>query len=502
MQPTLNDTIVALSTAPAWGLAFAGTGRALLRLSGPRAWETARGVFRPEPGEAGPGGADGCAGAAAARRVAWRRIPGCVLWRGRELPSCAYLMPAPRSYTRQDVVELHFPAVRAVAAETLDALRQAGARPAQPGEFTRRALLLGRISLSAAEAVGALVHATTADEARAWAARAAGHGQGGAAGLRADVEQLLAQLELGLDFSREDVELLPRAELGGRLTALARRARAAASGPPSEAGLLWSGEPRVVLAGPTNAGKSTLLNALLGRPAAIVSARCHTTRDKLEAAYEPAPGLLVRLADTAGLEMAGGPPGAWEEAQEAARRALRAADLLLLTLDRHAPFDLEALFSALDRSGPAHGPPVAAVVWTKADLPPAPDWPARAASAEAALGQRLGAKPPGFTVAALKGTGLAELAEFIAQHARTLRGRLAAAWAAQETAARGGAQAAAAALDRAETAFRSNLGEDALAVELREAVHALADAHGLLLRHDTLTETLLDRIFSRFCIGK
>src|SRR5207248_115096 len=156
--------------------------------------------------------------------------------------------------------------------ELLDALIAAGARAAQPGEFTRRAFENGRISLEQAQAVAKLIASSNATEARAHAANLSAHAGVQRRKLKADVEGLLAKVELGLDFAQEDVVVIALEELSARLRELhARSVRLAEECARDSERHAVSRVPRIVLTGPTNAGKSSLFNALLKRDAAIVS---------------------------------------------------------------------------------------------------------------------------------------------------------------------------------------------------------------------------------------
>ncbi|MCZ7645706.1 MAG: 50S ribosome-binding GTPase [Planctomycetota bacterium] len=490
MYPVAADTIVAFSSAlPRAGAAGAPC-RAIVRLSGPEARRIAAAVF---------------AGAAENLESAGRaRLVGRVAWRGRNLPACAYVMPGPRSYTRQDVVELHLPALAVCLPEILDRLLAAGARAALPGEFTRRALLAGRLSLERAAAVGELVRAERADEAREHAARAAGAATGAAGALRDELLALLARLELGLDFSHEDVEFLPQPELHGRARELARRARELADAAPRETFSQALDGCRAALCGPVNAGKSSLFNALLGRAAALVSPEAHTTRDPVEATLDFEDGTSVRLYDTAGLADPGGGAGLLRMALDATARTLQRAELLVLALDssRHGldEGEIEALAGMLA----GHEGTSRLLVWTKTDLGTATQ------AAEGGLNRiperlcNLLIKQDLYTISSssISGAGVPEIRAWLYREALARGGRVAAARLGLAAQRREALTRAAEALDRGVEALEAGLGEDAATVELREAVHELSACEGVLLRHDALTESLLDRIFADFCIGK
>lgn len=297
----MSDTIYAVSSgAPPAAIA-------VVRISGPaadRALEALAGIL-PEA----------------------RRATLATLRSGGETLDRALLLrfPGPASATGDDVAELHIHGGRAVIAAVGDALRQVdGLREAEPGEFTRRAFLNGRIDLAEAEGLGDLLAAETEAQRRAAVALAGGALSREVAGWQERILGLAAEVEAALDFSDEGDagEVLPlswQARLGevvGELDALLRR-------PPAER--LRDGI-RVAIAGPPNAGKSSLLNALAGREAAITSEIAGTTRDLVEVPTALA-GLPFLLTDTAGLRESDDPVESIGIAR--AQAALEAADLIL-----------------------------------------------------------------------------------------------------------------------------------------------------------------------------
>lgn len=504
-----TDTIAALSSPPpAHSPAHEHTSehtvlsRAIVRLSGPRALEFAESVFTGTHPLRQPQHAD--------PPRAWRRIAGRVRWHTHALPAAAYVMRAPRSYTREDMIELHVPGLAWVVSSILDTLLAAGARMAQPGEFTRRAFEHGRITLAQAEAVAALIHSTTADEARVFAGRLQARAHQDREALRQDIEELLGLVELGLDFSQEDVVVVAPDELRTRLERLHSRAEALSASAPAGSeeqegsAVLNGGLPRIVLAGPTNAGKSSLFNALLKRNAAIVSAQRHTTRDAVESMLTLAGASgkhAARLADTAGCggdepQASGDAPSRWLQAAawSATESAVRSADILLIVLECVPP---TAAARHLRRMLEAARPGAQALLWTKTDRK------APSANELEAAAKTLGLQAPRvFAVSSRTGAGCEALTAFLARQTGEISTRTRAAHFAADTAAREARRRAAAALRQARDAFARGDGEDVLAVELREALHALSAEEGARLRHDTLTERLLDQIFSQFCIGK
>ncbi|MEH3107794.1 MAG: tRNA uridine-5-carboxymethylaminomethyl(34) synthesis GTPase MnmE [Sphingomonas fennica] len=243
------------------------------------------------------------------------------------------VFPGPRSVTGEDLVELQCHGGRAVVAGVLEALaRIDGLRPAEAGEFTRRAFLSGRIDLIAVEALGDLLTAETALQRRQALRQAEG-------GLSRRIEQLQAALlgeaasiEASIDYAEEGGETAAdEAAIRNRLTGLADELVALLAAPPAER--IRDGI-RVVLAGPPNAGKSTLLNALAGREAAIVSPIAGTTRDRIEAAVQR-DGIAFLLTDTAGLRRTD--DIVEQMGLDRAREAIDGADIMLWLGDADPP---------------------------------------------------------------------------------------------------------------------------------------------------------------------
>jgi len=208
-------------------------------------------------------------------------------------------MRAPRSYTRQDVVEFHVGAWPALEGDLLAGLLAAGARPAEPGEFTFRAFAAGRLDLAQAEAVAAVISASSLAALRAAEDLLGGHLSREVAALADEVRECLALVEADLDFSDQDIELTPPQQLTARIDA-ARRTLAAL-GWRSRGLETASGRVRLVVAGRPNAGKSSLFNRLLEAERAIVSPEVGTTRDELRAALHIG-GIEFALSDIAGLD--------------------------------------------------------------------------------------------------------------------------------------------------------------------------------------------------------
>lgn len=457
------DTIVATSS-PAGRSA-----RAIVRLSGPDAVRIASAVFdadQPLGSIQSYTSADGF----------------LVLERGQiRCPAAAYVMLAPRSYTREDVVELHTAGSPPLLAELVDALTGEGARPAEPGEFTRRAFLNGRLDLTQAEAVQAVIGARSEAELRVSQAQLGGAFRDLVEGLRADLLHLLAEVEAYIDFTDQDIRLIEPADAAARVEGLKERVGSVVGAGPAAA-------PKdgvaTAICGLPNAGKSSLLNALAGRNRAIVTPVPGTTRDTVEHAVEIG-GVQFRLIDTAGVRRTG--RNIEEQAIERTSRALDSADLVLLVIDgsrRLAPGAKKLWEQATARRG---GATVIAVI-NKSDL-------VRGISmaAEGRIAQRC----PVVNASAVSGDGLDDLrAEMAAAVRSDAVDRSAHAfWVGARH--RAGLVRAAGALARSQEALADDLGFEFAAVDLRGALAALGDIVGT-----TTADDVLDTIFSHFCIGK
>ncbi|RME94055.1 MAG: tRNA uridine-5-carboxymethylaminomethyl(34) synthesis GTPase MnmE, partial [Verrucomicrobia bacterium] len=381
----------------------------------------------------------------------------------------------PHSYTGEDTVEISCHGGLLPARLILQALLAAGARHAEPGEFTRRAFLNGRLDLAQAEAVADLIHARTELALAAAQEQLAGALSRRVHAIRDELLQALAHLEAHIDFPEEDIDpdttdrLLERLEAGRRgieeLLSTAREGR-----------LLRQGI-RAALVGRVNAGKSSLLNRLLGRDRAIVSELPGTTRDTIEETANIR-GLPIVLVDTAGLRDAEHPVEA--EGIQRTRRTLEAAELILHVVDASEPFSPEE--EAWIQTAP--GRP-RLLVLNKADLP-------RRCQPPAIPGVRRTVE-----VSCLTGEGIEELKEAIQEvvwsggvHAEAVEVAINAR---HQDALRRARES----LEMAAGALTQGLSPELVAVDLRAALSALGEIVG-----EVTTDELLDSIFSRFCIGK
>lgn len=447
------DTITAIATA------VGAAGIAVIRVSGPAAEDVLRQCFRPvRPVK---------------RLRSHQMYYGHVVRAGEVVDEAmAVLMRAPNSYTREDVAELQCHGGRVAAERVLRCVLAAGARPAEPGEFTKMAFLNGRIDLSRAEAVMQMIGAGGEAAAKASARQLEGGVSTFVAGLEKRLTDAMAAIEASTDFPDEVEEETAAQEVEAEMRAIAAELRARADG--RGARILREGAS-IVLAGPPNAGKSSLMNALLRRERAIVTEIPGTTRDVLTERVVFG-GVAAELSDTAGLREAG---DAVEKIGVArAQAAVEKADLVLLVLDGSRAPDIEAL-SLLNK-----GDTRLLLCLNKADLGLCPE--ARALSENVDI--------PVFALSALDGRGVEALADALAERLQGLAGDADALTVERHL---GLARRAAEDLERGAGGIRAGYPLDAAAVDLREALSALGEITGR-----DATEAVIDSVFANFCVGK
>ena len=328
-----NDTIAAICT---------GTGGSIgiIRISGPRALETLRAVW-------------------SGRRMPGADFPRVMLYghivsgneAGTGEPSLAVFMPGPHSFTGEDVAEIHCHGGSFAARRALRLALQAGARLAQNGEFTRRAFLNGKLDLTQAEGILDLINAGS-ERAGLLAERQLNGSVGSLVReIRSEVVHLLSECESRLDFSEEDLDWMPPDALCEKIRAL--REQAANLALTARAGSLIRDGVSLVIAGPPNAGKSSLLNRMLGYDRAIVTPIPGTTRDTLEESVSIG-GIRFRVTDTAGLREAGEADPVEAMGMERSQQSLGAADIVLWLLDASAPAEsFPAQLEAMERAASA-----------------------------------------------------------------------------------------------------------------------------------------------------
>ncbi len=452
-----TTTVAAVSTPPGKG------GVALIRLSGPDALPIAEKCFVPR----------GKGSLASSPRKA---LYGDIFSEGVAIDDAlALYFPAPHSYTGEDTVELTCHGGVLLTRTVLEALFTAGAHPAAAGEFTRRAFLNGRLSLTEAEAIGTLLEAKS--RAQILLSSSRGHlSDTLTEGYRA-LLSLLATAEAHIDFPEEDLGDFSDEEMLAGIQAIGSRLRALAA--TYRTGRAISEGIKTVICGRPNVGKSTLYNLLLGEEAAIVSDRAGTTRDILERSV-PLGQVLLHLYDTAGLHKTEDPIE--RIGVERARSALVDADLLLGVFDSAEPLSEEDL-SLLEALRDSRTPAI--LIYNKADLPPA--FPREVLSSYS---------PYVLTLSAKGGTAepLRELVEALFTDEKITVGEDAVVFSARQYAALSQATEA---LGAAEEAMRAGLPVDMVSADLKRALSALGETTGLAVNEDIVSE-----IFRHFCVGK
>ncbi len=436
MPRSLTDTIAAIATPPGRGAI------GVLRLSGPEALEIAAHVWRGRDPRRMKGG-----------HFSYGALvhpeTGELIDRGLLL-----VFRAPKSYTGEDAVEFQLHGSPAVLRSGLEALLRAGARPAEPGEFTLRAYLNGRLDLAQAESVLALVEAET-DLARRQALKGLDRALSERIhAIEAPLLDLLAHVQALLDYPEEGVEpARAGATLDQAIKALDQLLASEKSAELARKGA------RLVLLGPPNAGKSSLLNALLGYERAIVTPIPGTTRDYLEAPLEIG-GIPIAAIDTAGLRKSEDPIE--QAGVERALKLAEAADLVLFVADQ----------SEEKPSAPPLDEARVLFVANKADLPPR--WQ----------------DPRYLSVSARTGAGIEALkkaiAEKLVKHPST-----------DEVWLTSPRQAEALRRARAHLLEAKDAPEDLMALSIEAALEALAEVTGTRVQED-----VIERIFKNFCVGK
>jgi tRNA modification GTPase len=460
-----HDTIAAIATP------YGERGIGIVRISGPEAKRIAESVFRPRGPRKGPT-------ALTTHHIRYGEIFDPVV--GKTIDEVLLtFMAAPKTYTRQDVVEISCHGGFWVLQRVLEVVLRAGAREALPGEFTKRAFLSGRIDLAQAEAVLDIIQAKTDEGLRLAEEQLQGRLTREIKGLQDELSTILVPIEAYIDFSEEDIDS-PSTE---GVTKALHRALTTVEG---LIGAYEDGEPyrdgvKVAIVGKANVGKSSLLNQLLGRERAIVTAVPGTTTDVIEEVFNLS-GTLIRLMDMAGLRE---PKNEVEqEGVRLARERLSEAHLILLVVDRSRPLDEDdrRIFRGVEGKR-------AVPVLNKIDLPPC-------LGAEEVRGAT-GIKDL-YPISALSGEGIEELK----------KGLMGAIW--KGRLQKGDGELVPVnirhkrVLERAKTVLEEVLearGQeipwDLTAIEVRRALDILGEIVG-----ETTSDEVLEKIFSRFCIGK
>jgi len=453
----LDETLAALATPPGEGAL------AVIRLSGPRSREAllALAVRPPDP-----------------LRERYLHRVDLADSRGRALDEATIVwMPGPRSFTGEDSAEIITHGGSLVPRRVLSALQEIGIREADPGEFSYRAMVKGRMDLMQAEALAELIHSRSEAERRLALAQLGGSLSRRIAPLREELLTLLRDLEAGLDFSEEDIEFVSRSRLNEGLLRLRRAASELLAG--AEQGRLIREGLRVVIAGEPNVGKSSLFNALLEEDRAIVAESPGTTRDTLRESLNIG-GLLFHFHDTAGLR---------RSEEEVERLGVARSEALLgqaqITL---WVMDGTRELSSAERARLADLDPRREIlIRSKCDL-----------SAFDASRIPLPPKMRDMNLSALTGEGLVELKSALFGLATSGRGAEALETeAALNRRQEARLQALAAILEELDEESVASMEAEILSSRLREA---LAELEGL--SGERVGEAILDEIFSNFCVGK
>ena len=449
----LDDTIAAVASAPGGAL------RGIVRIAGPKAIAIIAKRFHPH-----------CALELAEVKAA-QRIQGILSVGERlgDLPCAAYLWPSDRSYTRQPTAELHTIGSPPVLEAIVQILCQEGARLAQPGEFTMRAFLAGRLDLTQAEAVLGVIDATSQQDLDVALSQLAGGLATPLHELRERLINLLAHLEAGLDFAEEDIAFIERDELIRGIDDAIIEVQSVQR--QLQARTEIDDAPFVVLVGSPNVGKSSLLNALVADAAAIVSHVSGTTRDYVARRLTLSDRDVI-VIDTAGVEHVEALIDIPSAAQAMTRSKQRQAALLLFCLDATRPLN----------------------AWELSELNADPGVPRLVVSTKADIGSQLHLAGPRIETSSRTGLGMSELREAIYHQiaADSCHAVTSTALRCHES-----LRLARTSLEQAWLAASESRGEELVASELRVVLDELGNVVG-----EIYTDDILDRIFSRFCIGK
>lgn len=455
-----EDTIAAIATAPGEG------GVAIVRISGVDAETLAAQTFVRPAGKNG-------------------RLKSHTLYHGkiRDPQSDRILdealltiMRKPRSYTGEDVVEIHCHGGAFVVRQILGLILKQGARQADPGEFTKRAFLNGRLDLTQAEAVLDLIRARTDKSAGIAIDQVSGALSQWVVELREELLDILVQVEAAIDFPEEEIELLRRQELIGKIRALAEKINVISA--TYGWGKLFREGARVCICGRPNVGKSSLLNALLGEDRVIVTAVAGTTRDVIEESIS-LDGLPAVLWDTAGIRDSD--DQIERIGVDLSRQHVRKADAVLVVLDGSEPLaaDDEVFLAGIPSKK-------ILVAVNKSDLPQ---------RLEAGELKRLTGSSEVRSISARTGEGIPELKKSLRD--LLIDSEMAAPIVITNLRHHSALQRSESSLSRAAVSLGESYAAEFVAMDLHEARVALEEITGIIQNND-----ILERIFENFCIGK
>ena len=458
----LDDTIAAVATPAGEG------GIAVVRVSGPKAFEAVESFFVSHEHKK--------LNDVPANTICWGSFMDAAgLPVDQVLLSC---FRAPRSYTGQNVIEISCHGGFAVTKKILGILLGKDVRHAEPGEFTRRAFLNGKLDLTQAEAVLDLIHARSERSLNIAIRQLSGALSRTLKELKEALVRLLAHMEAHLDFPEEDLEVNVKTGMQDQFTNIQKKIRSLIAG--FERNQFIREGVLVTLVGKPNVGKSSIFNALLERDRALVSDLPHTTRDHLEEALEIR-GFYIRLRDTAGLVSTPKHP-LDKMGMERTLEALHESDIVLYVMDGSAP--VEDADRHVFHLIPGDKKVIALV--NKSDLSSRTE----AKKIKAVLGAK-----PWIRISAKTREGFKELEEMIAGCLE--RGTSESGEQITKLRHKKALESALEALQRAEQSFQRKMSLEFVTPDLHAALEAMKELTG-----ETYSEDLLDVIFSEFCIGK
>jgi len=461
----LEDTIVAICTP------IGQSGIGIVRMSGDKAFKIAKKIFVPSR----------------RKKISWtssfKMYYGWIVdpETGKRIDEVLLsLMRAPRTYTREDIVEINCHGGPVVLRKTLEICLKQGARLAEPGEFTKRAFINGRIDLSQAESVLDIVQAKTEKSLQLAVKGLEGGISRCISSLREELINVLVPLEAEIDFCEEDIEITSKEKKEKSLNELLQRIDRLLD--RAKSFQFYREGVKTVIVGKTNVGKSSLLNALLERERAIVSHIPGTTRDTIEETIN-IKGVPVRIVDTAGLKKV--KDTLEEEGVKRTHFSIREADLLLVMVDGSSSLNEEdeKVFETVKKLKKKF-----LLIINKIDLPQKNDQEKLKKSFPNVFPIKISATKPlnldklktEIANIILNEVSLEDSEDFI----MNLRQKNC-------------LEKAKECIIRAKEGLKKGLSEEFLALELREAIGYLDEITG-----KRLTEEVLDRIFSNFCIGK
>ncbi|MBM4053875.1 MAG: tRNA uridine-5-carboxymethylaminomethyl(34) synthesis GTPase MnmE [Planctomycetes bacterium] len=467
MFPEMQDTILAVSTPAGRAL------HAVIRMSGDKVVPSIKEIFIPS------------ANIPPEPMQTFTSIKGCIVLpeESVKIPATVYLMKQPHSYTKEDIVEIHTLGSKPIIEILLQSILkrntgEGGIRLSLPGEFTKRAFLHGRIDLAQAEAIKNIIRSQSDSELDSAILQLSGNTSKQIKYIQNEITSLCAYVETSIDFSDQDIELMPRREIINKMECIKEDIGCLIDKTLTDK--IVSGEVNVVLYGKPNVGKSSLINALLGKRRSIVSDRPGTTRDVVTGVLEMG-NVCFKVTDVAGIDDTKEP--VLLQAREKTQHALKNAHVIVLVLDgseKIHPRSMEIPANEVSDN--------IIIVINKCDLMPDHsffDLPDKFK------------KYPCVLTSTLTGKGLDRLKTMLLD--KVLSGQVYQSNTRpffnvhQKDALRRSYER----MEQAATSFRENMSDEFVVLDMRMAVDILGEIAG-----EITTEDILDKIFCEFCIGK